>query len=165
MRLRKAESKAPLPALARKDVSRIRIAIVRSEYNREITLSLEKKCVETLLEAGVPEKNIRVFAVPGCFEIPILAQRLATQKRWDAIIALGAVIKGDTYHFELVVNECARGIMDVSLRHGVPIIFEVLATYNKHDAVRRAGNNKSNKGIEAAQAALSLLATLRSAGS
>ena len=165
MRLRKAESKAPLPALARKDVSRFRIAIVRSEYNREITLSLEKKCVETLLEAGVPEKNIRVFAVPGCFEIPILAQRLATQKRWDAIIALGAVIKGDTYHFELVVNECARGIMDVSLRHGVPIIFEVLATYNKRDAVRRAGNNKSNKGIEAAQAALSLLATLRSAGS
>lgn len=165
MRLRKAESKAPAPALARKDVSRFRIAIIRGEYNREITVGLEKKCVETLLEAGVPGKNIRLFAVPGCFEIPILAQRLAARKKWDAIIALGAVIKGDTYHFELVVNECARGIMDVSLRHEVPVIFEVLATYNRRDAARRAGNNRSNKGIEAAQAALSMLATLGSAGS
>ncbi len=165
MRLRKAESKAPTPALDRKDVSRFRIAVIRGEYNREITLSLEKKCVETLLEAGVPESNIRVFVVPGCFEIPILAQRLASRKKWDAIIALGAVIKGDTYHFELVVNECARGIMDVSLRHDVPIIFEVLATYNMRDAARRAGNNKSNKGIEAARTALSLLATLGSARS
>jgi 6,7-dimethyl-8-ribityllumazine synthase len=165
MRLSKAESRAPNPILPRKDISRFRIAIIRSEYNRDVTLSLEKKCVETLLAAGVPEKNIRVFAVPGCFEIPILAHRLASLKKYDALIALGAVIKGDTYHFELVVNECARGIMNVSLRHDVPIIFEVLATYNKRDAVRRAGNNKFNKGIEAAQTALSLLATLSSAKS
>jgi 6,7-dimethyl-8-ribityllumazine synthase len=165
MRLRKAESTAPNPVLSRKDVARFRIAIIRGEYNREITLSLEKKCLETLLAAGVPAKNLRSFAVPGCFEIPILAQRLAQQKKYDALIALGAVIKGDTYHFELVVNECARGIMDVSLRHNLPIIFEVLATYNKRDAARRAGNNKFNKGIEAAQTALSLLATLKSAGS
>ena len=163
MRLRKAESKAPSPSLTRHKVSRFRIAIIRAEYNREITLSLEKKCLETLLAAGVPEKNIRAFAVPGCFEIPILAQRLAAQKKYDAVIALGAVIRGDTYHFELVVNECARGVMNVALRHDVPVIFEVLATYNKRDAVRRAGNNKFNKGIEAAQAALSLLATLGSA--
>lgn len=163
MRLRNAKSKAPNPALARKDAAGFRIAIIRGEYNREITLSLEKKCVETLRAAGVPEKNIRSFAVPGCFEIPILARRLAPQKKYDALIALGAVIKGDTYHFELVANECARGIMDVSLRHGLPIIFEVLATYNKRDALRRAGNNKFNKGIEAAQTALSLLATLNGA--
>jgi 6,7-dimethyl-8-ribityllumazine synthase len=162
MRLRNAKSKAANPTLARKNVSRFRIAIIRGEYNREITVSLEKKCVETLLAAGVPEKNIRNFVVPGCFEIPLLAQRLASQKKYDALIALGAVIKGDTYHFELVVNECARGIMDVSLRHDLPIIFEVLATYNRRDATRRAGNNKLNKGIEAAQAALSLLATLSS---
>jgi 6,7-dimethyl-8-ribityllumazine synthase len=164
MRLRNTQSIAPNPALARKNVSRFRIAIIRSEYNRKITLSLEEKCVETLLAEGVQERNIRNFAVPGCFEIPLLAQRLASQKKYDALIALGAVIKGDTYHFELVVNECARGIMDVLLRHDVPIIFEVLATYNKRDAARRAGNNKFNKGIEAAQAALSLLDTLSSAG-
>jgi 6,7-dimethyl-8-ribityllumazine synthase len=162
MRLRNAHPKAPATGLARKRASRFRIAVVRGEYNREITLSLEKKCIETLKAAGVAGENIRTFAVPGCFEIPILAQRLAAQKKYDVLIALGAVIKGETYHFELVVNECARGIMDVSLRHDVPIIFEVLATYNKRDAERRAGNSKFNKGIEAAQTALSLLATLRS---
>lgn len=163
MRLRNAKSKAPVANFPRKNVSRLRIAIIRGEYNREITLSLEKKCVETLQAAGISLKNIRSFAVPGCFEIPIAAQRLAAQQKYDALIALGAVIKGDTYHFELVVNECARGIMDVSLRHDVPIIFEVLATYNRRDAERRAGNNKFNKGIEAAQTALSLLAILSSA--
>lgn len=163
MSLRNAQSKAPGPALARIDVSRFRIGIIRGEYNPKITMSLEKKCVETLLASGIPKKNIRNFAVPGCFEIPILAQRLATQKKYDALIALGAVIKGDTYHFELVVNECARGIMDVSLRHDIPVIFEVLATYNERDAARRAGNNKFNKGIEAAQTALCLLAALSNA--
>jgi len=163
MRLRNAESKAPGPLLARQRVSRFRLAIIRAEYNREITLGLEKKCMETLLSAGVAEKNVHVFAVPGCFEIPILAQRLASKNKYDALIALGAVIRGDTYHFELVANECARGAMEVSLRHDVPVIFEVLATYNRRDALRRAGNNKSNKGIEAAQTALSLLATLGSA--
>lgn len=162
MRLQSDKSKAPNPALARSKVARVRVGIIRAEYNREITLSLEEKCVETLLTAGVAEKNLDRFAVPGCFEIPILAQRLASKRRYDALIALGAVIRGDTYHFELVVNECARGIMDVSLRHDVPIIFEVLATYNRRDALRRAGNNKFNKGIEAAQTALSLLATLGS---
>lgn len=160
MRLRNERSKAPDLPLPRNKVSRVRVGIIRAEYNREITLSLEKKCVETLLASGVAEKNVHLFAVPGCFEIPIIAQRLASKKRYDTLIALGAVIRGDTYHFELVVNECARGIMEVSLRHDVPIIFEVLATYNRRDALRRAGNNKFNKGIEAAQTALSLLGTL-----
>ncbi len=165
MRLRNQKSNSRNPSLSQSKTSRVRLGIIRAEYNREITLSLQKKCVETLLAAGVREGNIRVFAVPGCFEIPIVAQRLASKKRYDALIALGAVIRGDTYHFELVVNECAHGIMNVSLRHDVPIIFEVLATYNRRDALRRAGNNKFNKGIEAAQAALSLLATLGSARS
>jgi len=162
MRLRNTSPRGDDQALARKSASRLRLAIIRGEYNREITLSLEKKCLETLIAAGVAKKNIDLFAVPGCFEIPILAQRLALKKKYDALIALGAVIRGDTYHFELVVNECARGVMDVALRHDVPIIFEVLATYNKRDALRRAGNDKFNKGIEAAQTALSLLAALSS---
>ncbi len=162
MRLRNTSPKGDDQALARKNASPLRLAIIRGEYNREITLSLEKKCLETLIAAGVAKKNIDLFAVPGCFEIPILAQRMALKKKYDALIALGAVIRGDTYHFELVVNECARGVMDVALRHDVPIIFEVLATYNKRDALRRAGNDKFNKGIEAAQTALSLLAALSS---
>ncbi len=146
--------------LPRSGAAKIRLAIIRAEYNGEITRSLEKKCVESLLSAGIAAKNISVLTVPGCFEIPIMAERLAAQNRYDAMIALGAVIRGETYHFELVVDGCAQGIMDVSLRHNVPIIFEVLATYNRRDALRRAGNNQLNKGIEAARAALSLLAEL-----
>ena len=138
----------------------MRLAIIRAEYNAEITANLEKKCVEALIAGGIPARNIRVFTVPGCFEIPVLAGRLAARKRYDALIALGAVIRGETYHFELVADGCARGIMEVSLRHNVPVIFEVLATYNRRDALRRAGNNQHNKGIEAAQSALALLRTL-----
>ena len=160
MRLRVSPPKPDAGQLPRSKAAKIRLAIIRAEYNSEITKSLEKKCVESLLAAGIAAKNLSVFAVPGCFEIPIMAQRLAAQKRYDAMIALGAVIRGDTYHFELVVNGCAEGIMEVSLRHNVPIIFEVLATYNRRDALRRAGNNQLNKGLEAARSALSLLAAL-----
>ena len=160
MRLRVKGSDLGAPALPRSKAANTRLAIIRGEYNGEIARSLEKKCVESLLAGGIAAKNISVFSVPGCFEIPIMAQRLAAQKRYDAMIALGAVIRGDTYHFELVAGGCAQGIMEVSLRHNVPIIFEVLATYNRRDALRRAGNNDSNKGIEAARSALSLLGAL-----
>ncbi|HVA01998.1 MAG TPA: 6,7-dimethyl-8-ribityllumazine synthase [Terriglobia bacterium] len=160
MRLRISPPEHGTWQLPRSKAARTRLAIIRAEYNSEITRSLEKKCVESLIAAGIAPKNISVYTVPGCFEIPILAQKLAAHKRYDAMIALGAVIRGDTYHFELVVNGCAQGIMEVSLRHNVPIIFEVLATYNRRDALRRAGNNDLNKGIEAARSALSLLATL-----
>lgn len=158
MRIRTSEPEARrLPA---RQARKIRLAIIRADYNPEITRSLETKCVETLAAAGIDSRHIRTFAVPGCFEIPIMAERLAARKRYHAMIALGAVIRGDTYHFELVVNGCAQGIMQVSLKHDVPIIFEVLATYNRRDALRRAGNNQLNKGVEAARAALSLLAAL-----
>lgn len=137
-----------------------RIAVLRADYNREITLSLEKKCVAALVEGGIRRQHIACFNVPGCFEIPLAAQRLARTRRYDAIIALGAVIRGETYHFDLVANECARGVMRVSLDENIPIIFEVLATYNRRDALRRAGNNRFNKGLEAARSALALLAAL-----
>ena len=141
--------------------ARVRLAIIRAEYNHDITLSLETHCVRELRESGIASKNIDLYAVPGCFEIPIVAQRLAKLRRYDALIALGAVIRGETHHFDLVANECARGIMEVSLAENVPIVFEVLATYNRRDARLRAGNNKFNKGLEAAQSAVSLLGTLR----
>src|SRR5579875_1420098 len=126
----------------------------------EITRSLEEKCIEGLQEAGLRRDQITCYSVPGCFEIPILAQRLAAQKLYDIVIALGAVIRGETFHFELVAQECARGIMEVSLKYDIPIIFEVLATYNRRDALRRAGNNRLNKGFEAARAALATLTAL-----
>jgi 6,7-dimethyl-8-ribityllumazine synthase len=154
-----ASARAPKNVPPRGAVNR-RMALLRADYNREITLSLEKKCVAALIAGGVRAGNIDRFVVPGCFEIPLAAQRLARTKRYDAIIALGAVIRGDTHHFDLVANECARGIMRVSLDENIPIIFEVLATYNRRDALRRAGNNRFNKGLEAAQSALAVLAAL-----
>jgi 6,7-dimethyl-8-ribityllumazine synthase len=154
----KPQRTANLPPKA---AAKLRVALLRAEYNGEITLSLEKHCVRELREGGILAKNLDLYAVPGCFEIPLLAQRLARLRRYHALIALGAVIRGDTEHFRLVADECARGIMQVSLAENIPIIFEVLATYNRRDALLRAGNNKFNKGLEAAQSALSVLATLR----
>lgn len=149
-----------MPAIRASRAGAVRIAIVRAEYNSEITRRLEEKCVEGLLEGGCRRDHIESILVPGCFEIPLVANRLAAKNRYDALIALGAVIQGETLHFELVANQCSRGVMDVSLRHGIPVIFEVLATRNRRDALRRAGNNRWNKGFEAARAALATIAAL-----
>lgn len=147
-------------ALDAERLRKLRIGIIRAEYNPEITQSLEAKCVEGLREAGLAPEQIEHCLVPGCFEIPLAAQQLAATGRFDALIALGAVIRGETLHFDLVANECARGVMKVSLKFNLPIIFEVLATKNRRDAAARAGNNRSNKGFEAARAALASLAAL-----
>jgi 6,7-dimethyl-8-ribityllumazine synthase len=149
-------------SLPRSLAKKARIAVIRAEFNALITGSLERACLGALRSAGIADGRVDRFAVPGCFELPIMAQRLALRRRYDVIIALGAVIRGDTYHFELVANECARGIMDVSLRHNVPVIFEVLAVDRRRDALRRAGDNRMNKGLEAASAALAMLASLNS---
>jgi 6,7-dimethyl-8-ribityllumazine synthase len=141
-------------------IRRARIALIRAEYNPEITCSLEEKCLQGLKAAGLREDRVESYSVPGCFEIPLMALRLATRRRHDALIALGAVIQGETLHFDLVARECARGVMEVSLQHGIPVIFEVLATRNREDALRRAGNNRFNKGFEAAEAAVSMLRVL-----
>jgi 6,7-dimethyl-8-ribityllumazine synthase len=163
MRQRSPESlpkHAKAGALTPRRAAKLRVAIIRAEYNRDITRGLERACVAALVEGGIRAGRIDCFTVPGCFEIPLVAQRLGRLKRYDALIALGAVIRGETHHFDLVADECARGIMQVSLAENVPIIFEVLATYNRRDAQRRAGNNQFNKGIEAARSALLTLATL-----
>lgn len=139
---------------------RARIALIRAEYNPEITHNLEEKCLQGLKEAGVAETQIDSYSVPGCFEIPLLAQRLAARRHHDALIALGAIIRGETLHFDLVARECARGVMEVSLKYGIPVIFEVLATKNRRDALRRAANDRLNKGFEAAQAAVVMLSVL-----
>lgn len=163
--MRKSSTKAgrnrsDADALSPRRAKRLRVALICAEFNREITQSLESQCTAALVEGGVPRNRIDRFTVPGCFEIPLAAQRLARLNRYDVLIALGAVIRGETHHFDLVANECARGVMRVSLEHDVPIIFEVLATYNRRDALRRAGNDSFNKGLEAARSALALLATL-----
>ena len=164
--------KAPAPEGAKPGVAipigglgRCRIGIIRAEFNAELTKSLEQSCLEELPRAGVPAERIDRFAVPGCFEIPWMAQRLARRgrgrSRYDVLIGLAVVIRGDTEHFDMVSSECARGVMEVMLKHDVPIVFEVLAAFHRRDAVRRASQNRYNKGLEAAHAALSLLKILK----
>lgn len=141
------------PDLAR----RSRVAVITSQFNAKYTASLQRQCIKTLTAAGMPAKHIETFAVPGALEIPVVAKRLAVSERYQVIIALGVVLKGETYHFELVANEAARGCNQVAIETGVPVIMEVLACYTVAQAAGRCSNNKQNKGIQAAAAAITML--------
>lgn len=138
-------------------VKKARFGIIRALFNEELTKNLLDYCWETLRENGVVERQIDIVEVPGSLEIPLAAQRMAQTGKFDVLIALGVIIKGDTYHFELVANQCSHGCMQVALTYNIPVIFEVLAVYNQNQAEKRAGKNDYNKGIEAALAALRML--------
>lgn len=144
-----------------KKMQDINIAIISSSFREEVADSLEKNCIETLIAKGVQKNNIALFRVPGSLEIPIIAKRLAKKGTCDAIITFGAIVKGDTYHFEQIANECARLCMQVSYDFEIPVIFEVLAVYDLRDAVNRATRKKENKGIEAALTALEMIRVLK----
>lgn len=134
----------------------VHIAIVLTRFNDEIGNKLYKNTVEALLSHHVDQKYIHTFRVPGALETPFAAQLLAEKHLYDAIIVLGAVIRGDTYHFELVCNESYRGLMDVSLKYNVPIIFGILTVNNLQQAMERVEKNGLNKGQEFAEAALEM---------
>ncbi|MBF0510697.1 MAG: 6,7-dimethyl-8-ribityllumazine synthase [Candidatus Omnitrophica bacterium] len=139
-----------------------RIAIVASSFNDFITKSLLEACLNELKRQGLSQKQVTTLWVPGAFEIPFAALKSAQQKNIDAVICLGAVIRGETYHFEAVCHECARGMMEVSLKYGKPVIMGVLMTETVAQAQARAGlKGKHNKGVEFAQAALKMLALLK----
>ncbi|MBI2611089.1 6,7-dimethyl-8-ribityllumazine synthase [Candidatus Kaiserbacteria bacterium] len=140
-----------------KRIKDIHIGIIGSSFREDVTSELEKRCIAALKRRGVKVGNIDVFRVPGSLEIPLVAKKLAKKRRYDALIAFGAIVKGKTYHFEQIANECARGCMDVSLEYEIPVIFEVLAVYRLKDALERATRKKENKGIEAAESALSMI--------
>jgi 6,7-dimethyl-8-ribityllumazine synthase len=135
----------------------IHIAIVSSAYRPEITKGLINSCLETLKEKGLSEKQIKIFYAPGALEIPLIAKKLARKKKYDAIIAFGAVIKGKTYHFEQVASECIRGCMQVSYVHEIPVVFEVICAYKKKDAMKRA----VKRGVEGALTALKMVELLK----
>lgn len=164
MKRKTSASEIPPLGVSARRLRKLRIGIIRAEYNGDITRSLEAKCLEGLQEAGLAAAQIERRAVPGCFEIPLAARRLAASGRFDALIALGAVIRGETLHFDLVANECARGVMQVSLQYDIPVIFEVLAVKRRRDAAARAANNRANKGFEAAKAALMMAAGWEASG-
>jgi 6,7-dimethyl-8-ribityllumazine synthase len=139
-------------------VSKFRFAIVVSRFNKNITEKLLEGAERCLNEHNIPKKNLRVVYCPGAFELPQVANMLAAQKKWNAIICLGAVIRGDTPHFEYVAAETARGIQNVALHHSVPVVFGVLTTNNEQQAVDRTGGTEGHKGWDAALTAIEMAA-------
>jgi 6,7-dimethyl-8-ribityllumazine synthase len=139
----------------------LRFAIIVGRFNSFISDRLLAGAVDALARSGCAEENITVVRVPGSWEMPIVARELAKAKRHDAIIALGAVIRGDTPHFDYVAGETARGLADVARETGVPVAFGVLTTNNVEQAVDRAGVKGGNKGFDAALSAIEMANLMR----
>lgn len=142
-----------------------RFAVVVSRWNQEITEPLLEGALRALTRHGVDAESIQVYRVPGAFELPLAAKRVARTGKVDAIITLGCVIRGDTPHFDYVCSECTRGIGEVSLTEDLPVAFGVLTTDNLAQAQARSGDNPENKGEEAALTALEMVSLLRQIGS
>ena len=138
-----------------------RIALLVSRFNSFVVESLLAGAGDTLKRHGADERDLQVVRVPGAYEMPIAAQRLAASKRFEAIIALGAVIRGGTPHFEYVAGECTKGLSQVSLQHDIPIAFGVLTVDTIEQAIERAGTKAGNKGAEAALSAIEMINLLR----
>ena len=134
-----------------------KIAIVAGRFNEIITNKLLGGAVDAFKRHGGDEKDIDLAWVPGAFEIPLVAKKLAESKKYDAVVCLGAVIRGATPHFDMVANETTKGIASAGLQTGVPIIFGVLTTDNIEQAVERAGSKAGNKGFEAVTTAIEMV--------
>ena len=139
----------------------LRFAIVASRFNDLVVDSLIRGAVDALLRHGASEKQIEIIRVPGAFDLPFVVRRVAGSKRYDAVVALGAVIRGATSHFDYVAGQCAAGLARVSDETGVPVAFGVLTTETIEQAFERAGTKAGNKGADAAVAALELANLLR----
>ena len=139
-----------------------RIAIVVSRFNSFINERLIDGALDVIKRQGlVPDEQITLVRVPGAVEIPLAVKKLAKSGKVDAIVALGCVIRGDTYHFELVANENSKGMAQVMLEHEIPVAFGVLTTDNVEQAIQRAGTKAGNKGAEAALSALEMINVLK----
>ena len=134
----------------------IKIGIVAARFNEFIVSKLVGGAQDACVRHGVKDEDIDLAWVPGAFEIPLAAQKLAQSGKYDAVICLGAVIRGSTSHYDLVCNEAAKGIAQVNLQTGVPVTFGVVTTENIEQAIERAGTKAGNKGADAAIAALEL---------
>lgn len=138
-----------------------RFGIIATRFNGYIVEALLNGCVDTLKRYGVKPAEITVVKAPGAFELPVVAERMAITGNFDAIIALGAVIRGATPHFDFVSSECAKGIAAASTRHELPVIFGVLTCDTIEQAIERAGTKAGNKGADAAQAAIEMVSLFR----
>ncbi len=141
--------------------SDMRIAIVAARFNRFIVDQLVEGATDALDRAGIDPDNRALVWVPGAYEIPLVAERFAASGKYDAVIGLGAVIRGGTPHFDFVAGECAAGLTRVSLDHGIPVTFGVLTTENVEQAIERAATDAGNKGFDVAMAAMEMVGTLR----
>ncbi len=141
------------------DARDMRLAIVAGRFNDDVTAPLLAGAAGVLAELGLTD--VPVVWVPGAFEIPLVARRLAESGQYDAVVCLGAVIRGDTPHFDYVAGECAAGIQRVALETGLPIVFGVLTTDDLEQAMARAGGSVGNKGAEAARTAVEMVDLLR----
>lgn len=139
----------------------LRFAIVAARFNDMIVESLIRGAVDTLLRHGAGEKQIELIRVPGAYDLPFVVRRVAASKRYDAIVALGAVIRGATPHFDHVAGQCAAGLARAAEETGVPVAFGVLTTDTIEQAIERAGTKAGNKGSDAALCALELANLLR----
>lgn len=134
----------------------LRIGIVVARFNEFITSKLLSGAVDTLVRHDVRLEDIDTYWVPGAFEIPLVAKKLAQSKKYDAIICLGAVIRGSTTHYDYVCNEVSKGVAHIGLEFSMPVIFGVITTENIEQAVERAGTKAGNKGVDAAMAAIEM---------
>lgn len=134
----------------------LRVGIVAGRFNEFIVGKLVGGALDALRRHGVEEENVDVAWVPGAFEIPLIAKKMAESGRYDAVVTLGAVIRGATPHFDYVCNETAKGVAALSLSTGIPVIFGVLTTDSIEQAIERAGTKAGNKGWEAATAAIEM---------
>ena len=136
--------------------SGLRFGIIRSRFNEDVTKRLLEGALDALRAGGARDESIGVVVVPGAFEIPLVASRLARSRRYDALICLGAVIRGETPHFDYISAEVSRGIARVSYDYGLPVIFGVLTTNTEEQADARSGMGKTNRGYEAAVSAIEM---------
>lgn len=139
----------------------LRFAIVASRFNEFVVDRLVEGAIDALVRHGASEKNLEIVRVPGAFEMPLAVRRLAQTRRYDAIVALGAVIRGQTSHFDIVAGENAAGLSRAQLESGVPVGNGVLTTESTEQAIDRAGGKAGNKGAEAALAALEMANLLK----
>jgi len=139
----------------------LRFAVVAARFNDFVVEPLVRGALEALKRHGATDKQIEIVRVPGAFDIPIVVRKLALSRRYEALIALGAVVRGQTPHFDYVAGECASGLARIALETGVPIAFGVLTTDTMEQAVDRAGGKAGNKGADAALAAIEMANLLR----
>ncbi|HEY9199569.1 MAG TPA: 6,7-dimethyl-8-ribityllumazine synthase [Gammaproteobacteria bacterium] len=138
-----------------------RFALLVARFNSFVVESLVAGAVDCLKRHGAEEKDLEIVRVPGAFEMPLVAKRLAASKKYDAIIALGAVIRGGTPHFEYVAGECTKGLASVGMEFDIPVAFGVLTVDSIEQAIERAGTKAGNKGVEAAMSAIEMVDLLK----